>query len=452
MISGVLHLTRKTKYGLTSRNVPIYLFRPFDPKQPLFVVGCSQPDTSANLLALVEVADMTQRIPRANLIRVLGRCGDWKAEREAIHWTYQPIKQPKNIATIGLVEPTMAGRLDLRGFHTLHIDPPGCKDVDDCITFWNDACVLTIADVGGWVLQNPQLQSFAQNGQTLYDNGKAVRPMFPPELSEGLFSLLRGHDRYGVSIVYKRGKEPVMMKTCIRVTHSYTYEDATQLNTVREWAEYISGNSLGDDPHTWIEALMVAYNVFMANTLVACGHGIFRGHEKPDTQTMERYDVICPDATRLAERAALYQTYQDRTPHYGLDVDVYTHSTSPIRRWADVHNQMVLSSTTPPEMIDHLNLTSKYAKRHERDLFFLDQLQRPGAVTGVVLDVTNTKSKIWVFEWKRVVHVRNTEYEPGTRVTLSYYLDMNQPTWKTRMVIAASKDCLESRSHEQVVL
>lgn len=438
MISGVLHLTSKTKYGLTSRNVPMYLFRPFDPKQSMFVVGCSHSDTSTNLLVLVEASDMTQRIPRGNLVRVLGLCGDWNAEREAIHWTYRPNKQPKSIATIGLVEPSRAGRLDLRGFHTINVDPPGCKDVDDCVTFWGDKFVVTIADVGAWVVKNSQLQAFAPNGQTLYDNGKAVRPMFPPELSEGLLSLLPGQDRYGVSIIYQHGKEPVLMRTLVRVTQSYTYEEVEHMELLRRWAECVSRTLLGDDPHTWIEALMIAYNVFMANELVKCERGIFRGHDKPDTELMERYNSICPEASRLAETAAIYQTYLNRTSHYGLAREAYTHITSPIRRWADVHNQMVLLYADPPENIDQLNLTSKYAKKHERDLFFLDQLQSPQPVFGVVLELRNAKSKVWVFEWKRVVQLSTTDFEPGAKIRLDYYLDMNQPTWKKRMVLRAS--------------
>jgi exoribonuclease R len=404
----------------------------------MFVVGCSQSDTSTNLLALVEPADMTQRIPRGNLVRVLGRCGDWNAEREAIHWTYRPNKQPKDIATIGLVEPSRAGRLDLRGFHTINIDPPGCKDVDDCITFWGDKFVVTIADVGAWVVKNPQLKVFAVNGQTLYDNGKAVRPMFPPELSEGLLSLLRGEDRYGISIIYQQGKEPVLMRTLVRVTQSYTYEEAANMMLLRRWAESVSNRPLEDDPHTWIEALMIAYNVFMAKELIRVGHGIFRGHEKPDATAMERYNTICPEASRLAESAAVYQTYQTRTPHYGLGVEIYTHITSPIRRWADVHNQTVLLFAEPDEPIDHLNLMSKHAKKHDRDLFFLDQLQDPRPVSGIVLDVHNAKSKVWVSEWKRVLQLPTTDYEPGIKLRLDYYLDMNQPTWKKRMVVRAS--------------
>jgi exoribonuclease R len=446
MISGILHLNSKTKYGMTSRNVNMYLFKPFDPKQSIFVVGCSQVDTSTNILALIQPLDMTTRIPRGNLVTVLGKCGDWEAERLAIQWTYRPHKQPK-VSLLDLIEPDSDDRLDLRGCRTINVDPLGCRDVDDCITFHKDMFVITIADVGAWVAKNPRLHAFAINGQTLYDNGTAVSPMFPIELSENLFSLRVEQDRFGVSLIYPSKGLPYWRRSIVRVTHAYEYDEVKAMKEIKKVAEHASQHIVGDDPHEWIEALMVSYNSFMAEELKKRSAGLFRGHSEPDLETMDRYTKICPEAAHLAGHAAVYQTFEERTSHWGLALTEYTHMTSPIRRWADVHNQMVLLGYTS-EMTEHLNNTNKAAKKYERDMFFLRQLQIPRKVSGVVLDVTNEKSKVWVADWKRVVTVRSCEFEPGTKLRLEYFLDMNQPTWKKRMVIAASRDCQEPLSLE----
>jgi exoribonuclease R len=442
MISGVLHLTNKTRYGFTSRNVPMYLFRPFSTTQPIYIVGSSKQSTGTNVLALVEPLDTKQEIPRGNLLRILGNCGDWVAEREAVHWTYQPHKQPK-VDITDLLRPSEDGRLDLRGFRTLHVDPPGCKDVDDCITFWEGKCVITIADVGAWVSKNPQLQAFAMNGQTLYDDGQAVRPMFPPALSEGLFSLLPDQDRFGVSLIVEMGKPSKVVRSIVRVTESYTYEEATPLRELKRWSEHCVGRDLPDDPHLWIEACMTYYNMHMAMELIKRGIGLLRSHNEPDRKKLERYESYCPEARRLAESAARYTDVEHREPHYGLGMVAYTHMTSPIRRWADTYNQMVLFDENPGVDIDYLNQVNKNAKKHDRDLFFLEQLQNPGSVTGIVLETVHSKTKVWVCEWKRVVSLPARDYPNGTRLNIEYYLDMNQPTWKKRMVMRASKDYLE---------
>ena len=449
MIAGILHLNSKTKYGMTGKNVPMYLFRPFDPKEHLYIVGCSQRDTSTNLLALIEPLDMTQRIPRGNLVRVLGPCGDWDAEREAIHWTYRPHKQPK-VDLSALVPPTTTGRLDLREFHTFNIDPPGCRDVDDCITLgYNNSLVITIADVGGWLVKNPVLCVFSQNGQTLYDSGRAVRPVFPPELSEDLFSLVPHKDRYGMSVILRAGEEPEWRLSLVRVNQSYTYEEADTHTEIKKAIERVCGVVLGDDSHKWVETLMVVYNIFMARALMDMDAGLLRSHAEPNMEALKRYNVICPDATWLAESSAVYCDVTTKHTHWGMGSVPYTHMTSPIRRWADAHNQMVLHCESYLPDIDELNRISKNAKRHGRDLFFLDQLRVPCPVMGTVLDVLGEKSKVWVADWKRVISIPSTEYEPGTKLRIEYYLDMNQPTWKRRMVIHASRDCPAPQFLEQ---
>jgi exoribonuclease R len=436
-IIGIVELTNKTLYGFTSRNVPIYLFRPLDPKKTLFVAGCSQKDRSKNLLALLEPDDMSERIPRGHIVQILGECGDWTVERQAVHWLYQSHRQPK-VSLRDLTPPVPDCRLDLRGFRTLHVDPPGCLDIDDCVTFWNGTFVITIADVGTWVLQNPALEEFAINGQTLYDNGVAVRPMFPKELSEDLFTLKPGADRFGLSLVIEKGRDPYWRKSIVCVTESYTYDEANGIPELKQWAEHLADRTLSNDSHEWIEACMLYYNLYMAKQLPE--HALIRCHDAPDFEKMTRYSAICPETSRLAESAASYARKDSFKTHWSMGQRLYTHMTSPIRRWADVLNQMALyghSFNTDPTF---LNEQSKRAKKHDRDLFFLDQLRTPKMpLSGVVLE----PDRIWVKEWKRLIKNTHVDYEPGTHVKITYYLDMNETTWKRRLITCVDKDCPE---------
>ena len=426
----------------------MYLFRPFDPKEHIYIVGCSQRDTSTNLLALIEPLDMTQRIPRGNLIQVIGPCGDWAAEREAIHWTYRPHRQPK-VDLTDLVAPDTEGRLDLRGFPTFNIDPPGCRDVDDCITLgYDNSLVVTIADVGGWIVKNPALALFMKNGQTLYDNGRAVRPMFPPQLSESLFSLVPDQDRFGISVIFSSDRGMEWTPSIVRVTQSYTYAEADHRPEIKRAVEKACNTTLDNDSHTWVETLMIAYNIFMAGILVKKEEGVLRAHTQPNAELLTRYSVVCPDATHLAQSSAVYTHSAISETHWGMGGVPYTHLTSPIRRWADTYNQLILHSMPYTIDLETLNKNGKNAKKHDRDLFFLDQLRVPRPVMGVVLDVLGEKSKVWVADWKRMLTIRSTEYEPGTKLRIEYYLDMNQPTWKKRMVIHASRDCPAPQSLE----
>ena len=106
---GVLELASRVKYGFTSRKSPMYLFRPLDQKLGLCIVGCRQISTT-NVLALVKVEGgssgisgrSSTELPRGNLEKIVGNCGDFTAEQEALVYQYsagtwkdEPITPPK---------------------------------------------------------------------------------------------------------------------------------------------------------------------------------------------------------------------------------------------------------------------------------------------------------------------------------------------------------------------
>ena len=85
MIPGILELTSRTLYGITSRGVNIYLFRPLNQKLGACVVGCSSKDRSQNILGLIDVEKWEEgKLSRGTLVRTIGKCGDFKAEKEAL--------------------------------------------------------------------------------------------------------------------------------------------------------------------------------------------------------------------------------------------------------------------------------------------------------------------------------------------------------------------------------
>ena len=51
------------------------------------------------------------------------------------------------------------------------------------------------------------------------------------------------------------------------------------------------------------------------------------------------------------------------------------------------------------------------------------------SIEGTILN----DHRIWVPEWKRIVTCKNTS-EIGSKCILRYSLDMNQTTWKRKMV------------------
>ena len=439
-IPGILELSSRTKYGMTSRNVPIYLFRPLDFKQySLCVVGCSQKDVKSNVLAIVDVATWeTNKLTRGNLHRIIGKCGDFKAEDEALTYQYQKEGWSPGI-TICVPNP-QPERHQITGV-SFNIDPEGCRDIDDVFTIGDDGYFyITIADVSEWIKENPEsLRKVQQISQTQYSiDGHILQSMIPFEQDCSLFP---GVERMGLSLRFKLSDSCAtdieFIKTRIINNISYTYDSVYQseyVSILKHVVEILGCSSA--DSHDWIAQLMIFYNIEAAKVLKQKGRGILRVHSAPDIEKLESFKSLGVDGQFLAFKSAKYVPTTSDETHWGLKTDVYCHATSPIRRFADIINQYVLKNEEPPGVdIEILNKRSKELKRFARDSFFLRQLLQNNArsVGGTVLN----DHRIWVPEWKRIITCSN-ECSVGTTGTLHYSLDMNQSTWKRRMVFKFS--------------
>ena len=433
MIPGILELASRTKYGMTSRNVPLYLFRPLNQTLSPCIVGCSKFST-ANVLALVDVPKWeTNKLTRGNLTRIIGKCGDFQAEKEAVTYQYRKKSWGPNI-TIHVPDISQE-RHHIAGV-SFNIDPPGCVDIDDVFTIGSDGYYyITIADVAEWMKLNPVILRKAHElGQTLYSpEGRILQPMVPFQDSCSLDVLKQ---RLGVSLRFRlddaRPTDIQFLKTSIINHTTYSYDsiyESEYLPQLKHVVECLGCDSMNS--HDWVAQLMIFYNIEAAKVLKQKGQGILRVHAEPDIDKLEQFEKLGADTKFLAFKSAKYVPATSNERHWGLNSDVYCHATSPIRRFADIINQFVLKDEQPPDAdIYMLNQNTKELKQYARDMFFLEQLNtKDRRVYGVVLN----DHRVWVPAWKRIVTCKNTEVD-GTKGTLYFSLDMNQPTWKRRMV------------------
>lgn len=483
VLTGTLELNSKTKYGMTSRGSPLYLFVPFNKAYPMMIVGSSERDTRTNLLALVDFDDWTTTgLPRGTLRRVIGPVGNSAAEEEALLWTYNPFQYSSKVLQSVLQDQNLRGSLPVvREPHpqmTFNIDPAGCQDVDDALSLLvrEDTVELwiTIADVADVVKEGSILDKCAQQqGATCYNSGAAIRPMLPFAFSEDKCSLLPGEAKPGVSLVltYARADftEPLSkrwVESTVSNDKTYTYEEFIQAATadgIPVYMLYTMAKGLYDkvlytDTHTWIEAFMLTYNLEVAKTLRKAGAGILRKHSMTDYERLVTYSQWGVPA--LAQQAAQYCSANDPTPlHYGLTAEVYCHATSPIRRFADLVNQRILkkiirgehvAANSNSQLLTHLNRRQTDLKRFERDAFLLRQIQdsASGTIECLVLEKTIrsidtrdeplTRLKLWIPAWKRCLSWTTVvslpvELLPGLTIRLSYFANPTVRSWKDRI-------------------
>jgi exoribonuclease R len=457
-IVGVLELTSKYRYGLTSRGVPMFLFTPYDESLPAHIVGCSHRDLTVNQIAYVEINPTpspflssppppTLQKPRGNLLRLLGPVGDFLAERDSLLLHYCPIQKMDTKLLQGEQPVVLDTNRDLlsaeTGWTTFHVDPPGCRDVDDAMA-WHPTrgWAITIADASAAVPEESPLDLQARvRGSTFYDlEGRVVVPMLPPNISEESASLLPGEARRGVT--YFTDTQTFAL-SCIVVAHSYTYDS---------FPANIYGIAPEKDPHDWIADMMILYNTAVANILHQHSSGIMRVQKPADADAVKHWTTVDPSLRFLAMESATYEVAdaEKEQGHASMGLDVYCHASSPLRRYADLLNQRILkqvilgTSPSPPASRNqdihsaiHLNERQKANRRWTRDLTFLTHVT-PGKVH--VFDVQwLSDQQVWVPAWKRVLRIRHTPTEPsetGTYGQIQIFCDPTKRNWKQRVLTA----------------
>jgi exoribonuclease R len=493
LIVGTLELTNKAKYGLTSRKIPMYLFIPYDTSYPYFIVGCSEKDTSRNLIGLISFGEWVQSstFPRGNLQTILGISGDFEAESQAIMWQACPWKYSAKENYMPMFNDNLE-RERLRGY-TFNIDPPGCRDVDDVFTFekvpdgWR--VTITISDVAAYVQEGSAVDKMAEQiSQTLYNiNGGVVRPMLPPQYSENACSLLTEKDSYGVSMsfIWNTNKNLIdnlnWFVSILKVDKSYTYDEFQQSDSpykepLKQIASYLADRN-SEDSHEWVEQMMIFYNKETGKLLKESNVGVLRRHSAPNIERLSRFQQMgIPELEKLAYSSAEYCSTRisepdeedvepENTVHYGLGTDAYAHASSPIRRYADLVNQRLLKkiithtlSGTNEILISKMNQRGKAIKRFGRDMVFLKAISSGNTrfkaiiVEHKMIDSDKKKVKLYVPEWGRMVsawftlsssenvvlsrdETREIDVTLGREVEFDCVFIPNARNWKERVVI-----------------
>jgi len=447
----------KTKYGFTKKHVPLYLFTPYNKSYPHFIVSCSH---TTNSIVLVKFDQWSDNLPRGHIEKVLGTSGDFEAEKEAIIWQACPYKYPKGEYIPKMLE---TERKELNGF-TFNIDPEGCRDIDDVLTFeklekgWK--VTITISDVAAYVESDSIVDIFASlMGQTLYENGQPVRPMLPQQFSDEC-SLFPNKISHGISLQFQWTNEINNEKitniewfeSTFKNDKSYTYEDfdneykpilkeiAEHLRESIESIELIQSiqSIQSIESKGWIEQMMLFYNNEAGKLLKTAKMGILR----------KQSDKILASAEYcLAEEDSL---------HYSLQSNHYAHTSSPIRRYADLLNQRVLKLILrqsderyiiPLAMYD-MNKRAKRAKNYERDLCFLEAIQTRRTCKATLIELQESKMRLYIPDWRKCVSVAYKKIDDKIwsmdeqrelhldEIEINCTFNLNARNWKEKVIIS----------------
>jgi ribonuclease R len=333
-----------------------------------------------------------------------------------------------------LPEPTLEGRVDLRDLPAFTIDPETAKDFDDAVSVLPEGdglrAYVHIADVSFFVPPGTPLDAgAAERGFSVYVPG-FVAPMLPHDLADDACSLRPHQDRLTVTVEvpFDAGLQPgtpLFYRSAIRSRARLTYGQAERILGGKERVEPeieeglrlserlatevrrrrfargalrietrevtftfdgeggVERAAFKSEPHAHmlVEELMILANEAVGALLAGRNRdALYRVHERPDPQSIERLLAVLADlevptppapdperltgavaaqlASEISERVTDYVGHSGRGTeafpslvlralkqarydprnlgHSGLASVAYCHFTSPIRRYPDL--------------------------------------------------------------------------------------------------------------------
>jgi len=394
-IVGVLLLNNNKKYGFNKKNNTLYLFKPINKNYPEFLVA-SNNKTKKNIYVAIEfhkweptikypIGHIIENIGETNIIENQIKCYLYKN-----NLVYPKIKINKEINN------KLVNTNDDNVYNVFSIDPPNCKDIDDCISFNkldnNYEIGIHITDVSHYI---NNIELFYNKLTTSIYYGKEQINMLPKFLSENLCSLLENNYRKCVStiLIFNNNYELINHKielTNVYIKKNLSYDEAeiiiekndnNYIDLIDLWKFMIKYDTSIKDTHELIEKLMVLCNKIVAETLYKYDKEktILRIHEKTDILLKKNKDeILTKHINKKNINAALYSYYNSdlkNTGHSGLNLNLYTHFTSPIRRYIDIINHINIKNVLnkkeliriDDKILDNVNKLNKNIKKFNND-------------------------------------------------------------------------------------
>ena len=375
---GTIKFSSRVQYGRNKRNIPYYLFEPTDNIDKRIIVASKLKSDRVDHYAEIQILDDSCNPIKGAINKIIGPINDYDCTKKLI-MAKNKINKIKQTITMEEFE----SNEDLDEF-TYSIDPEGSKDIDDAFSFDFDKRILKvhITDLTDLPIEN--LDELIDIGSTFYDKDGNVN-MLPSNISEDECSLIEGKLRKSISMIINLKSNEINFKKCvIKVNKNLSYEEANKLFlNLEKWITFhnIVIEKIGNfsDAHELIEKLMIMYNSEFSNYLLKKNKNYpIRIHEGIKLDVLNKLNTIDDKLKkRICYHAAEYIPLNEtlNTLHKSLDIDKYTHASSPLRRLVDLINQRIAFNNLNIDLnnlCDKVNNRNRELKNAYREIKLLD--------------------------------------------------------------------------------
>ena len=336
LIGGILKLTSNTQYKNVKTHKSMFEFIPINWRYPKFLVTS---EIKNNLIkkhadvtdyfVIIQFKSWDDKFPHGTICRSIGPISNMINKYEVLLYYHpeRPYVYEKQTMydSIKLIDYNISNVT-----YVYSIDPLGCKDIDDAISYdhINKQIGIHIADV------NYTISGFNLNFNkysTIYAPHKTIN-MLPDELAYNHCSLLEGYVRPVIScwIDIDTGKY-TFKREFIRVLKNYCYDEVSNdliksnnaINKIYEFSKIINEKSNYVENVKSSHEMVEVYMIFLNNKVAE----------------LLQYDTV---VFRNQEPCEFAKYSYENKGHDHMKLKHYTHFTSPIRRYVDQYIHQVL--------------------------------------------------------------------------------------------------------------
>ncbi|KAL3151102.1 hypothetical protein ABBQ38_012969 [Trebouxia sp. C0009 RCD-2024] len=376
------------------------LFCPVERRFPKIRLQTRQAATlmDKRMVVVIDSWQADSMYPAGHYVRTLGTIGDKETETEvlliendintspfspAVHACVPPL--PWSVTQADLDDPR---REDLRHLPICSVDPPGCKDIDDALHVrelpnGNLELGVHIADVTNFLLPVTAMDDEASvRATTCYLVQRRI-DMLPKPLTEDICSLRSNVERLAFSAIWEMTQDAQLLSVRGALTLAspeVKFEIDTETHDPLDVGMYQVREA-----NQMVEEMMLLANITVAEHILkhfpaqallrrhpvppprqfdpllkaAVAAGVSINPETSQTLAASLDEAVRADdsyfnklirimATRCMTQAVYFGSGEVEPPdylHYGLAAPLYTHFTSPIRRYADVLVHRLLAAS-----------------------------------------------------------------------------------------------------------
>ena len=380
---GILSTSQQVKYGKTKAGKPIYQIHPLKKLLPPFWITYGG-KLMGRIIIQFKFKDWPEdsKLPFAEIISILGVYEDTNLINILLYH-HQVERKPfiKKNPEINQFEKEVK-RKNLKDLIIFSIDPKGCIDIDDALSFeeisdGNYKIGVHIAQPICWLTKEEIIERSEKAISTLYLSNEAIgnKNLWSEEITEKA-SLFVNQEKPAYSIIFTISNNKIIS------TESFPSIIINKLNTDYDTINYpfikdckkLTENLIGKeiDSHELVSHWMIMANQYIGSTFENIP---FRSQNEKAIETNDFDDKIKQVFTNMQLEGAFYSYNKDF--HHSLNLKKYTHFTSPIRRIIDtiIHWNITYSQILTIDL-DKINIIDKKTKKFHQQVKLNDVINK----------------------------------------------------------------------------